>query len=73
MRSAESQSGPSEPHLRGRVTELLRAHKQSRGLFRHLHLRLILYTHHPNGGYFMSYHKLIRLLMDKQFRLDQVR
>lgn len=35
--------------------------------------RLILSTDHPNGGSFMSYPKLIRLLMDKQFRLDQVR
>jgi formylmethanofuran dehydrogenase subunit A len=35
--------------------------------------RLILSTDHPNGGSFMSYPKLIRLLMDKQFRLEQVR
>jgi formylmethanofuran dehydrogenase subunit A len=35
--------------------------------------RLILSTDHPNGGSFMSYPKLIRLLMDKQFRQEQVR
>jgi formylmethanofuran dehydrogenase subunit A len=35
--------------------------------------RLILSTDHPNGGSFMSYPKLIRLLMDRQFRLEQVR
>ena len=44
MRSAESQSEPSEPRLRGLVTELLRAHKQSRGLLRHLPIGLIVYT-----------------------------
>jgi formylmethanofuran dehydrogenase subunit A len=35
--------------------------------------RMILSTDHPNGGSFMSYPKLIRLLMDRQFRNEQVR
>jgi formylmethanofuran dehydrogenase subunit A len=35
--------------------------------------RLVLSTDHPNGGSFMSYPRLIRLLMDRQFRLEQVR
>lgn len=35
--------------------------------------RMILSTDHPNGGSFMSYPKLIRLLMDRQFRSEQVR
>ncbi len=34
--------------------------------------RMILSTDHPNGGSFMSYPKLIRLLMDRQFRREQV-
>jgi formylmethanofuran dehydrogenase subunit A len=35
--------------------------------------RMILSTDHPNGGSFMSYPRLIRLLMDRQFRNEQVR
>ena len=35
--------------------------------------RLVLSTDHPNGGSFMSYPKLIRLLMDRQFRDDQIK
>ena len=30
--------------------------------------RMVLSTDHPNGGSFMSYPKLIRLLMDREFR-----
>ena len=33
--------------------------------------RMALSTDHPNGGSFENYPKLIRLLMDKQFRKDQ--
>lgn len=32
--------------------------------------RMVLSTDHPNGGSFMNYPKLIRLLMDKKFRDD---
>jgi formylmethanofuran dehydrogenase subunit A len=32
----------------------------------------MLSTDHPNGGSFLSYPKLIRLLMDRAFREDQV-
>ncbi len=35
--------------------------------------RIILSTDHPNGGSFMSYPKLIRLLMDRTFRNEEVR
>ncbi len=35
--------------------------------------RIILSTDHPNGGSFMSYPKLIRLLMDRSFRNEEVR
>jgi formylmethanofuran dehydrogenase subunit A len=35
--------------------------------------RLVLSTDHPNGGSFLSYPKLIRLLMDREFRNDQLR
>ncbi len=35
--------------------------------------RMVLSTDHPNGGSFMSYPKLIRLLMDRQFRNDEIR
>lgn len=35
--------------------------------------RMVLSTDHPNGGSFMSYPRLIRLLMDRQFRNDQIR
>src|SRR4051812_26240727 len=34
--------------------------------------RLVLSTDHPNGGSFLSYPKLIRLLMDREFRNEQV-
>ncbi|MGR9073906.1 MAG: formylmethanofuran dehydrogenase subunit A [Gammaproteobacteria bacterium] len=33
--------------------------------------RMVLSTDHPNGGSFESYPKLIRLLMDKEFRKEQ--
>ena len=33
--------------------------------------RMVLSTDHPNGGSFMNYPKLIRLLMDKTFRDEQ--
>lgn len=33
--------------------------------------RMVLSTDHPNGGSFMNYPKLIRLLMDKEFRNEQ--
>ncbi|MFQ5658968.1 MAG: formylmethanofuran dehydrogenase subunit A [Gammaproteobacteria bacterium] len=33
--------------------------------------RTILSTDHPNGGSFMSYPKLIRLLMDREFRKEE--
>ncbi len=35
--------------------------------------RIILSTDHPNGGSFMSYPKLIRLLMDKEFRKEELK
>ena len=34
--------------------------------------RIILSTDHPNGGSFMNYPKLIRLLMDKEFRKEEI-
>jgi formylmethanofuran dehydrogenase subunit A len=34
--------------------------------------RVVLSTDHPNGGSFMSYPKLIRLLMDHQFRKEEI-
>ena len=34
--------------------------------------RLVLSTDHPNGGSFMSYPKLIRLLMDRAYRDEQL-
>ncbi|HEY7516556.1 MAG TPA: formylmethanofuran dehydrogenase subunit A, partial [Vicinamibacteria bacterium] len=35
--------------------------------------RLVLSTDHPNGGTFLSYPRLIRLLMDRSFREEQIR
>lgn len=35
--------------------------------------RLALSTDHPNGGSFLSYPRLLRLLMDRQFRNDMIR
>ena len=35
--------------------------------------RVILSTDHPNGGSFMSYPRLIKLLMDKSFRDDEIK
>ena len=35
--------------------------------------RVILSTDHPNGGSFMSYPKLIRLLMDREFRKEEIK
>lgn len=35
--------------------------------------RVILSTDHPNGGSFMSYPKLIKLLMDKSFRREEMK
>jgi formylmethanofuran dehydrogenase subunit A len=35
--------------------------------------RMVLSTDHPNGGSFMNYPKLIRLLMDREFRNEQAR
>lgn len=35
--------------------------------------RVVLSTDHPNGGSFMSYPKLIKLLMDKSFRDDEMK
>ena len=35
--------------------------------------QIMLSTDHPNGGSFLSYPKLIRLLMDRGFRDDQVK
>lgn len=35
--------------------------------------RMVLSTDHPNGGSFMSYPKLIRLLMDRQFRDEEIK
>jgi formylmethanofuran dehydrogenase subunit A len=34
--------------------------------------RVVLSTDHPNGGSFMSYPKLIRLLMDREFRREEM-
>jgi formylmethanofuran dehydrogenase subunit A len=34
--------------------------------------RIILSTDHPNGGSFQSYPKLIRLLMDREFRRQEI-
>lgn len=34
--------------------------------------RIVLSTDHPNGGSFMSYPRLIRLLMDREFRREQI-
>ena len=34
--------------------------------------RIMLSTDHPNGGSFMSYPKLIRLLMDREFRREEI-
>ena len=34
--------------------------------------RMVLSTDHPNGGSFLSYPKLIRLLMDREFRNEQI-
>ena len=34
--------------------------------------RLVLSTDHPNGGSFLSYPQLIRLLMDREFRNEQL-
>jgi len=35
--------------------------------------RVVLSTDHPNGGSFLSYPRLIRLLMDRSFRDDEIR
>jgi formylmethanofuran dehydrogenase subunit A len=35
--------------------------------------RIVLSTDHPNGGSFLSYPKLIRLLMDREYRNEQLR
>lgn len=35
--------------------------------------RVVLSTDHPNGGSFLSYPRLIRLLMDRSFRDEQIR
>ncbi len=35
--------------------------------------RVILSTDHPNGGSFMNYPKLIKLLMDKSFRYEEMK
>lgn len=35
--------------------------------------RVLLSTDHPNGGSFMSYPKLIKLLMDKAFRREEMK
>ena len=35
--------------------------------------RMVLSTDHPNGGSFMSYPRLIRLLMDRSFRDEEIR
>jgi formylmethanofuran dehydrogenase subunit A len=35
--------------------------------------RIVLSTDHPNGGSFLSYPKLIRLLMDREFRNEQLK
>ena len=33
---------------------------------------IVLSTDHPNGGSFLSYPRLIRLLMDREFRNEQI-
>jgi formylmethanofuran dehydrogenase subunit A len=35
--------------------------------------RTVLSTDHPNGGSFLSYPRLIRLLMDREFRNEQIK
>jgi formylmethanofuran dehydrogenase subunit A len=35
--------------------------------------RIVLSTDHPNGASFLSYPRLIRLLMDREFRNEQIR
>jgi formylmethanofuran dehydrogenase subunit A len=35
--------------------------------------RMVFSTDHPNGGSFMSYPRLIRLLMDREFRQEEMR
>ena len=35
--------------------------------------RIVLSTDHPNGGSFLSYPKLIRLLMDRAFRQEEIK
>jgi formylmethanofuran dehydrogenase subunit A len=35
--------------------------------------RVVLSTDHPNGGSFLSYPRLIRLLMDREFRNEEIR
>jgi formylmethanofuran dehydrogenase subunit A len=35
--------------------------------------RIVLSTDHPNGGSFQSYPRLIKLLMDREFRNEQIR
>jgi formylmethanofuran dehydrogenase subunit A len=35
--------------------------------------RVVLSTDHPNGGSFLSYPRLIRLLMDRDFRNEEIR
>jgi formylmethanofuran dehydrogenase subunit A len=35
--------------------------------------RIVLSTDHPNGGSFLSYPRLIRLLMDREFRNEEIR
>jgi formylmethanofuran dehydrogenase subunit A len=35
--------------------------------------RMVLSTDHPNGGSFMNYPRLIRLLMDREFRREEMR
>ncbi len=35
--------------------------------------RMVLSTDHPNGGSFLSYPRLIRLLMDREFRKEQIK
>ena len=35
--------------------------------------QIVLSTDHPNGGSFLSYPRLIRLLMDREFRNEEIR
>jgi len=35
--------------------------------------RVVMSTDHPNGGSFLSYPQIIRLLMDRQYRLDALK